>query len=140
MSSESPEIITSIQKILIINPQIKSKRKELKDLEDQYSHHRDILKERYGNNTIIHTSAGDITIREKTTDGKLSLEDVRDLFDTIDWLGDDTKKRLIEKMEDLCISKRKYSKTLTVRKPRRKHNKTSKKRNKTSDLSDDTNV
>jgi hypothetical protein len=138
MTTESPEIISSIREILIINPQIKEKRKELKELEDKYSYHRDILKEKYGNNTIIHTSVGDITIREKTTDGKLSLEDVRELFDTIDWVGKDTKTRIIEKMETLCISKRKYCKTLTVRKSKRKHNKTTKKKNKINDLSGDT--
>jgi hypothetical protein len=118
--SERPEIIEAIREVIRLNPQIKNARKQLRELENEQSEYRERLKERYGDNTVIKTSAGDITIRERVQDGRISLEDLRDLFETIDWVGDDTKERLIGKIEELCISKRKYSKTLTVRKTRRK--------------------
>jgi hypothetical protein len=130
------DIMNSIREVIRLSPFIKEKRKELRELETQQNIHRDLLKEHYGNNTVIRTSAGDITIREKTQDGKLSLEDIHTLFDTIDWLGDDTKTRLLKQIDDLCGSMRKYSKTLTVRKSKRKRNKTIKKER--NDLKQDT--
>lgn len=133
--TNDPEIMNAIKNILALTPQIQDLRKQLRDLENTQSQHRNLLKDRYGNNTIIHTNVGSISIKERYSDGKLSLEDIRDIFDAIDWVGIETKDRLFKILEDECEGKRKYSKTLTVRKPRRKK-KTIKRKKHHYDLKD----
>jgi hypothetical protein len=134
--TNDPEIMNAIKNILALTPRIQELRKQLRDLENTQSQHRNLLKDRYGNNTIIHTNVGSISIKERYSDGKLSLEDIRDIFDTIDWIGTETKDRLFKILDDECEGKRKYSKTLTVRKPRRKNKKTIKRKTKQDDLKD----
>lgn len=51
------DIMNSIREVIRLSPFIKEKRKELRELETQQNIHRDLLKEHYGNNTVIRTSA-----------------------------------------------------------------------------------
>lgn len=134
MTENNPDIMNAIKEVLKISPQIHALRKQLRQLEKIQRDHRDILKEHYGNNTIIHTNVGSIRIKERYIDSKLSIEDIRDIFHTVNWIGSDTKERLLKLFEEECEGKRKYSKTLTVRKPR--NNKTSKRKRAKNDLSD----
>jgi len=134
MPENDPVIMNAIKEVLKISPQIQTLRKQLRDLEKIQRDHREILKDHYGNNTIIHTNVGSISIKERYIDSKLSIEDIRDIFDTVDWIGSDTKERLLKIFEEECEGKRKYSKTLTVRKPRT--NKTSKRKRIKNDLND----
>lgn len=128
-----PKIMNAIREILKLTPQIQTIRKQLRELENVQKDYREILKEHYGNNTIIHTNVGSISIKERMIGSRLTLEDIRNILDTIDWLGSDTKEKLITKFEEECEGRRKCSRTLTIRK-----NKTSKRRKKKSknDLSD----
>lgn len=134
MSENDPIIINAIKEVLKVSPQIQSLRKQLRDLEKIQKDHRETLKEHYGTNTIIHTNAGSISIRERYTDSKLSIEDIRDIFTTIKWIGCDVKDKLLKIFEDECEGKRKYSRTLTVK--RQRHNKTSKRKRSKSGLND----
>lgn len=125
--SDSPEILRAIKEILRLDSVIQGERAKIREIEKEQGKYRDLLKEYYGNNTVIKTSAGDITIREKTLDGKLSLEDIRDIFDTIDWIGDDTKDKLLNIFQESCDTRRRYARTLTIKRGKsRKHNKTRK--------------
>lgn len=134
MAEQDMIIMSAIKEILKISPQIHNLRKQLRDLENKQNPHREILKEHYGTNTIIHTNVGSISIKERYTDSKLSIEDIRDIFSSIDWIGSDTKDRLLNIFEEDCEGKRKYLKTLTVRKTR--YNKTSKRKRNKNDLND----
>lgn len=134
MPENDPIIINAIKEVLKISPQIQSLRKQIRDLEKIQKDHREILKEHYGTNTIIHTNVGSISIKDRYIDSKLSIEDIRDMFTTIEWIGSDTKDKLLKIFEDECEGKRKYSRTLTVRKQR--HNKTSKRKRSKNDLND----
>lgn len=136
MADQDTTIMNAIKEILKITPQIQELRKKTRDLEKVQKEHREILKEHYGTNTIIHTNVGSISIKERYIDSKLSIEDIRDIFSSIDWLGSDTKDRLLKIFEEDCEGKRKYSKTLTVRKTR--NNKTSKRKRNKNDLNDNT--
>jgi len=134
MAEQDATIMNAIKEVLKITPQIQTLRKQLRDLENTQKEYREVLKEHYGTNTVIHTNVGSISIKDRYIDSKLSIEDIRDIFSSIDWLGSDTKDRLLKIFEEDCEGKRKYSKTLTVRKPR--HNKTSKRKRNKNDLND----
>lgn len=132
--TDSPEILRAIKEILRLDSVIQAERVKIREIEKEQGRYRDLLKEHYDSNTVIKTSAGDITIREKTLDGKLSLEDIRDIFDTVDWIGDDTKNRLLSVIEESCETRRRYARTLTIKRGKsRKHNKTRKEKGRSKD-------
>jgi hypothetical protein len=121
-------VLQSIKEVLRLDHILQEERRKLKVLETEYEKHRDILKQHYGENTLIKTSNGNILIRERIYDGKLSMEDLRDIMDEIDWIGIDTKERLLDMFTDHCSKNKRTARMLTIRRNRPKRKKTIKQR------------
>lgn len=113
--SYDPDVVLAIREILNTDSQLREHRNKVKELENRQSSHRELLKDRFGNNTIIRTNTGNITIKERQTEGKLSLQDIRRIIEPLEWIEDSIKERLVTEFKSVCNTKRKYSKTLTVR-------------------------
>lgn len=132
MSHEDPEVLQAIQEVVHADQVLKEYRDKIREIEKEQSRNRELLKEKFGNNTIIKTNIGNVVIRERHTQGKLSMEDIRDIFDLVDWLGVDTKEKLVMLMEKECSSRQKTTKTLTIRRKRHHHNNRTLKRNRSN--------
>lgn len=122
------DILHSIKEILRLDHQLQEEKQRLKTLETEYDKHREILKAYYGENTLIKTPQGNILIRARTYDGKLSIEDLRDIMDEIDWIGIEDKEKILHIFTDHCSRNKKTARMLTIRRKRLKRTKTLKQR------------
>jgi hypothetical protein len=114
-----PDTLNVVKDLLKLNDELQIIREQEKEIENRREVCREKLFKKFGGNIIIKTPAGNINIYEKTIQGKLSLEDIRNIIERVDFLSGIQKDKLISICSQECGENSKTSRTLTVSKKAR---------------------
>lgn len=114
MTSVEPETLQTIKELIRYNDELQKLRDQEKIIELKREECRLKLFEKFGGNTVIQTPLGNINIYERTIHGKLSLEDIRVILDSVTYITSNQKERLMQLFTEHCGEISKTSRTLTV--------------------------
>ena len=113
-STLEPETLQTIKELLGYNDELQKLREQEKEIERKREQCRLQLFEKFGGNVVIQTPVGNINIYERTIQGKLSLEDIRNTLDKLLFITINQKERLLQIFLEQCGENSKTSRTLTV--------------------------
>ena len=113
-STLEPETLQTIKELLGYNDELQKLRDQEKEIERKREQCRLQLFEKFGGNVVIQTPVGNINIYERTIQGKLSLEDIRNTLDKLSFITTNQKERLLQIFSEQCGENSKTSRTLTV--------------------------
>lgn len=136
MTSLDPSVIHAVKELIRIDNEIRKVRSEQKRLNDERSKYREIILEHHLDETRFNTPYGDIVVKDRESVYKFSLEDIRNIFDSLkERFAGNILDSILRIFETEADRNSRSTRVLSVRRPqtmkRKQRNKHSRVHNKT---------
>jgi len=134
MSDIPSDVLHSIREILRIGKELREHRIKERRLEQQRAEYRDTVLTYYSGSVRFVTPYGNVVIRNRESPTKFSLEDIRDVLQSIEDIPNDMREHIQSKFDEEADKHTKTTRTLTVQRQQTLKTRHRKRRNKSQTL------
>ena len=130
MSEIPSDVLQSIRDILRIGNELREYRVNVRRLEKERAEHRANVLEHYSDSVRFITPYGNVVIQNRESPMKFSLEDIRDILQSIEDIPEDTRTKVQTVFEEESDKHTKTTRTVSIQRQqtlKAKHKKRNKK-------------